>query len=72
MLIAGVNNDGKFEVVLTYVLIFVANLLYLLPKGVFPELVEVYDALVRSLFTTIVIWLANKGISWKAESQVKE
>jgi len=65
----GVNNNGKFEAFLTYLVIFIANLLFLLPRGTLPDLVEVYDCLLRSLFVTVVIYLANKGIQWQAKTE---
>jgi hypothetical protein len=67
---AGVNNkDGKFEAFVTYCAIFLANLIYVLPQGVLPSVEEAYDALLRSLFAVVVIYLANKGIQWKAKSE---
>ena len=63
----GVNNRGKFEAFATYVAIFIANLLWLLPKGVFPTWLNIYEALGQALFSTIIIWLANKGVEWRTK-----
>ena len=68
----GVNNNGEYQAFLTYIVVFVANLVYLLPRGALPELVQIYDALLESLFITVMLWVANKGIEWRTKKPKPE
>lgn len=67
------DSDAKvlFMALATFLVVFSVNFLYelteLLPA--MPTEQELYASFIRSLFTAVVIYITNKGIQWKHNSE---
>lgn len=62
----GINNKGQkwYEAVITFLVVFLINLLLILPDRV-PTYPELYLAVKQSLGTALIIYAVNKGIEWR-------
>ena len=68
------SNKVGLYVLATFILVFFVNVVYelytLLPD--IPTLEQFYGSFIRSLFTALMIYVANKGIQWKRKPEGSE